>query len=185
MWEKSRLALKEELRRCDQLGVPYLVSHPGAHVGSGADAGVTRVGEAVNRIHDEMPESKAMLLLETTAGQGTCLGARFEELAAMIDVIEDKSRVGVCFDTCHVFAAGYELRDLEGFEVTVSAFDEIVGLDRINRKVWAAGWIAMRTSVKGNWASRPSSCSSTTPGFRAFRAFLKRRKKPRTSKKTV
>jgi deoxyribonuclease-4 len=131
MWEKSLDALKEELRRCDILGVPYLVSHPGAHVGSGVEAGVRRLGEAVNRIHDEMPDSKSILLLETTAGQGTCLGATFEEIAAMIDLIEDKDRVGVCLDTCHVFAAGYDIRDEEGYEATMSAFDDIIGLGKI------------------------------------------------------
>jgi deoxyribonuclease IV len=131
MWEKSQLALREELRRCDILGIPFLVSHPGAHVGSGTDAGVRRLGEAVNRIHDEMPDSQAVLLLETTAGQGTCLGATFEEIAAMVDLIEDKNRVGVCLDTCHVFAAGYDIRDEEGYESTMSAFDTIIGLDRI------------------------------------------------------
>jgi deoxyribonuclease-4 len=106
MWEKSRRALADELNRCEQLGIPYLVSHPGAHVQSGVEAGIARVIEAVNRINDEAPERRSVLLLETTAGQGTTLGARFEELAQMIDGIEDKSRVAVCFDTCHVFAAG-------------------------------------------------------------------------------
>jgi deoxyribonuclease-4 len=131
MWEKSRQALIEELRRCDVLGVPYLVSHPGAHVGSGTEAGVRRLGEAVNRIHYEMPDSQAVLLLETTAGQGTCLGATFDEIAAMIDLIEDKDRVGVCLDTCHIFAAGYDLRDEASYAATKSAFDTIIGLDRI------------------------------------------------------
>jgi deoxyribonuclease-4 len=131
MWEKSRQALMEELRRCDLLDVPYLVSHPGAHVGSGIDAGVSRVGEAINRIHAEMQESKAMLLLETTAGQGSCLGATFDEIAAMIDLVDDKSRVGVCLDTCHIFAAGYDIRDQENYEATVSAFDSIIGLQRL------------------------------------------------------
>lgn len=131
VWEKSRQALMEELRRCDLLDVPYLVSHPGAHVGSGIDAGIARVGEAINRIHDEMPDGKAMLLLETTAGQGTCLGAKFEEIAGIIDLVEDKSRVGVCLDTCHVFAAGYDLRDSESYEATMRAFDSIIGLDRL------------------------------------------------------
>src|SRR4051812_20151784 len=69
LWEKSQEALKEELRRCDELSIPYLVSHPGAHVGSGADVGIARIGEAIRRVHSEIPESKAMLLLETTAGQ--------------------------------------------------------------------------------------------------------------------
>jgi deoxyribonuclease-4 len=131
LWEKSRLALMEELRRCDLLGVPYLVSHPGAHVGSGPEAGMRRVSEAVNHIHEEMPESKAMLLLETTAGQGSVLGATFDEIAQIIDQIEDKSRVGVCLDTCHVFAAGYDLRDPESYSATLTVFDTVIGLDRL------------------------------------------------------
>jgi deoxyribonuclease-4 len=131
LWEKSRLALMEEIRRCDLLEVPYLVSHPGAHVGSGAEAGIKRVSEALNRVHDELPDSKTMVLLETTAGQGTALGARFEELAEMIAGLEDKSRVGICLDTCHVFAAGYDIRDPESYEATFAAFDSIIGLDRL------------------------------------------------------
>jgi deoxyribonuclease-4 len=131
LWEKSRLALMDELDRCDQLGVPYLVAHPGGHVGSGEDAGIARISEAINRIHDEQPEGQAKILLETTAGQGTHLGRTFEELAAIIDKVEDKSRVAVCFDTCHVFAAGYDLRDPEVYAATMTAFDEIIGLHQL------------------------------------------------------
>jgi deoxyribonuclease-4 len=131
MWEKSRLALREELDRCDLLDVPYLVSHPGGHVGSGEEAGIRRVASAINRIHDERPDGRAVLLLETTAGQGTTLGRSFEELAAIIAQVEDKRRVGVCFDTCHVFAAGYDIRDRTGYEATMRRFDEVVGLSNI------------------------------------------------------
>ena len=131
MWEKSRQALMEELRRCDILGVPFLVSHPGAHVGSGFSAGIRRVGEAVNRVHADMPDSTTMLLLETTAGQGTCLGATFDEIAEIIDIVDDKDRIGVCLDTCHVFAAGYDLRDSTSYEETLGAFDSIIGLHRL------------------------------------------------------
>lgn len=128
LWERSRLAMMEELRRCDELAVPYLVSHPGAHVGSGIDVGIARIAEAINRVHDEMPGSEAMILLETTAGQGSAIGATFEELAAIIDGVADRSRVGICFDTCHVFAAGYELRDADGYRATMAAFDSVIGL---------------------------------------------------------
>lgn len=131
LWAKSRAALEDELVRCDLLGVPYLVSHPGAHVNSGVDAGIARIAEAIDRIHDALPAGTAMILLETTAGQGTTIGRTFEELAAIIDKVSDKSRVGVCFDTCHAFAAGYELRTPEGYAKTMRAFDETVGLDRI------------------------------------------------------
>lgn len=131
LWEKSRLALMDELDRCDLLGAPGLVSHPGAHTGSGVEAGIGRVAEAINRIHDERPDGKALLLLETTAGQGTALGGKFEEIAAIIDGVENKQRVGVCFDTCHVFAAGYDLRDRDRYEATMREFDTVIGLGNI------------------------------------------------------
>ncbi len=131
MWEKSRLAFREELDRCDILDVPYLVTHPGAHMSSGEEAGIRRVAEGINRIHDERPEGRALTLLETTAGQGSALGRTFEELAAIIDAVEDKRRVGVCFDTCHVFAAGYDLRDADAYAVTMEAFDRVIGLERL------------------------------------------------------
>lgn len=128
LWEKSRLALLHELERCDELAIPYLVSHPGAHVGSGTDAGIARVSEAIRRIHDERPDLRAMILIETTAGQGTSLGSSFEEIAEMISAVEDKSRIGVCLDTCHVFAAGYELREPDGYERTIASFETAIGL---------------------------------------------------------
>jgi deoxyribonuclease IV len=129
--ERSRLALREELDRCDQLGIPYLVSHPGAHVGSGVEAGLARVAESINRIHAERPDGQAMILLETTAGQGTSLGRSFDELAAIIAGVDDKSRVGICFDTCHTFAAGYELRTPEGYAATMADLDRLLGVDLV------------------------------------------------------
>lgn len=128
MWEKSRRALMHELERCDELGIPSLVSHPGAHMGEGPEAGIARVAKAINQIHDEMPDGKAIILIETTAGQGSALGRSFEEIGGIIDLLDDKSRIGVCLDTCHIFAAGYELRDAEGYEATMKAFEDNVGL---------------------------------------------------------
>jgi len=127
-WEKSRNALFLELERCDLLGVPYLVSHPGAHMKSDLDEALERVSHAINRINDERPEGSTSVLIETTAGQGTCLGRSFEEIAAIIAGVEDKSRIGVCFDTCHVFAAGYDLRDAENYAATIKQFDDVIGL---------------------------------------------------------
>jgi deoxyribonuclease-4 len=129
MWEKSRLALAHELERCDALGIGYLVSHPGAHMGEGPEAGIARVAQAINQIHEEAPDGRAMILIETTAGQGSALGQRFEEIAAIIEGVADKSRIGVCLDTCHVFAAGYDIRDADSYAATMSAFDQIVGLN--------------------------------------------------------
>ena len=128
-WEKSRNALLIELQRCDLLGVPYLVSHPGAHMNSDLDEAIARVAEAINRINEDRPDGETTLLIETTAGQGTTLGRSFEEIAAIIDQVEDKARIGVCFDTCHVFVAGYDIRDAESYNATMQQFDDIVGLE--------------------------------------------------------
>lgn len=140
--EKSRLALMHELDRCDQLGIPFLVSHPGAHMGIGPDEAILNVGASINQIHIERPEGKARLLLETTAGQGTTLGRTFEEIAAMLALVADQSRVGVCLDTCHVFAAGYDIRTPETYAATMSAFDSLIGLERI-------GVVHLNDSKKG------------------------------------
>ncbi len=129
--EKSIPAFTDELQRCDTLGVPHLVTHPGAHTGSGVDAGIARFAQSLNEIFDAMPDSKTLTLLETTAGQGTSLGRSFEEIAAIIDLVEDKARVGVCLDTCHIFAAGYDYRTPELYATTMSQFDAIIGLDRL------------------------------------------------------
>lgn len=131
MWEKSRQALAHELERCDILGIDYLVSHPGAHMGEGPDAGIARVVEAINQIHAESPGGRAMILIETTAGQGTVLGRSFEEIAQILDGVADRDRIGVCLDTCHIFAAGYDIRDAESYALTMTAFDAIVGLSNL------------------------------------------------------
>ncbi len=129
MWEKSRLAFQLELDRCELLRVPYLVTHPGAHMGSGVEVGCARVATAINQIHRERPDGTTTILLETTAGQGSTLGRSFEELAAIMEQVDDKERVAVCFDTCHVFAAGYDLRDQAGYASTMQHFDSALGRD--------------------------------------------------------
>jgi deoxyribonuclease-4 len=131
LWEKSSAAFAEELERCHLLGIPYLVTHPGAHTGSGEEAGLRRVAEALNRLFDAQVGGDTMVLIETTAGQGTCLGHRFEHLAQLIDEVENSQRLGVCVDTCHMLAAGYEFRTPAGYEATFAEFDRIVGVDRI------------------------------------------------------
>ena len=129
--EKSIPAFTDELQRCDLLGVPYLVTHPGAHTGSGVEAGIARFARSLNEIHAAHPDNKTMTLLETTAGQGTTLGRTFDEIAAIIDLVEDKTRVGVCLDTCHIFAAGYDYRTPELYATTMGQFDATIGLDRL------------------------------------------------------
>lgn len=130
-WEKSIAALQTELERCDQLGIPLLVSHPGAHMGTGVDAGTARVAHAINIIHGRLPNGACSLAIETTAGQGSTLGRTFDEIAQIIDGVEDKQRISVCFDTCHVFAAGYDIRTEATYQATMGAFDEIIGLERL------------------------------------------------------
>ncbi|MCO5175363.1 MAG: deoxyribonuclease IV [Thermomicrobiales bacterium] len=131
LWEKSIAAFRDELERCDLLGVPYLVTHPGSHTGSGTEAGIARIIEAMNRVHEEAPDIKAITLLETTAGQGSNLGSTFEELRAMLAGIHDRSRVAICFDTCHIFVAGYDIRSQEAYAETMSQFDSLIGIDQI------------------------------------------------------
>jgi deoxyribonuclease-4 len=129
--QKSMAAFQDELERCHILDIPYLVTHPGAHTGSGVEEGIRVFADSLNRIHDAIPEITAITCLETTAGQGTTLGRSFEELAAIIDQVEAKERVGVCLDTCHIFAAGYDIRTVEGARKVLDEFDWIVGLHRL------------------------------------------------------
>src|SRR5215471_17952190 len=106
LWEKSIAAFDEELGRCAALGIPYLVTHPGAHMGSGEEAGLRREAAALNRLFAAGSGGDVMVLLETTAGQGSCLGYRFEHLARLIELVDRRDRLGVCVDTCHILAAG-------------------------------------------------------------------------------
>ncbi|NUP98391.1 MAG: deoxyribonuclease IV [Armatimonadetes bacterium] len=125
--ERSVTAFAAELRRCDQLDIPYLVTHPGAHVGAGEAAGIAEFATTMRRIYDLAPELRAVTLLETTAGQGTCLGHRFEQLAELIEKIDLPDKVAVCLDTCHVFAAGYDLRDEAGYQATMQSLESTFG----------------------------------------------------------
>jgi len=131
LWEKSIAAFGEELERCAALGIPYLVTHPGAHTGSGEDAGLRREADALNRLFKEGVGGDVLVLLETTAGQGSCLGYRFEHLARLIELVEHQERLGICVDTCHILAAGYDIRTPEAYTATFAEFDRLVGLDRI------------------------------------------------------
>lgn len=131
LWEKSVAAMCVELDRCEALGVPWLVVHPGAHVGSGVAAGIERVAEALDRALSKKGTHAAGVLLETTAGQGTTLGARFEELGEILRIAQKAGRVGICFDTCHALAAGYEFRFASAYAEVMAALDRAVGLDRL------------------------------------------------------
>ena len=123
--------LVDELKRCDRLGIGALVLHPGAHMRAGVEAGVDQIARSLDEVHRRTPGVRTVTLLETAAGQGSCLGCTFDELAAMIRRTDDPRRLGVCFDTCHVFAAGYELRTRDAYERTMDAFVETVGLENV------------------------------------------------------
>jgi len=131
LYEQSYKAFFEEMKRCDYLGIPDLVMHPGSHVGSGEEAGLRRVAESFNRLFDSDPEGKVKICIETTAGMGTNLGSTFEHLAQIIDMVEYRDRLGVCLDTCHVFAAGYPFATEAEYKKMMNKFDRIIGLDRL------------------------------------------------------
>ncbi len=131
LFRRSVEALCLEAERAERLGIPYLVLHPGAHLGRGADEGVKRAAEALDRVHARTPDAALCILLEGTAGQGTALGARFEELAALFARVANPERLGVCLDSCHIFAAGYDVRTAAGYRETLRAFDATVGLHRL------------------------------------------------------
>ncbi len=132
LWEKSVAAFRLELDRCTLLGIPWLVVHPGSHVGSGVPAGVARVAAALDLGLPIGEEHRAGVLLEITAGQGNTIGARFEDLGAILRLAKRSDRLGICFDTCHALAAGYEFRDASTYRETMNALDRAVGLDRLH-----------------------------------------------------
>jgi deoxyribonuclease-4 len=125
-------ALIDEAERCEQLGLPYLVLHPGAHTGDGMDAGLQRAQAALRDVLAALPGYGVRILLETTAGSGSALGSTFEELAALLEADADSTGLGVCLDTCHVFAAGYDLRSKQGYETMMRTLDETVGLNALH-----------------------------------------------------
>lgn len=134
LWEKSYQALKVEVERCEALEIPTLTFHPGAHVGEGEETGLANIARGLQRLLQETEGFKTIVCLETMAGTGTTLGYKFEHLAYLLEEGQKKGedgRLGVCFDTCHVLAAGYDIRTPEDYEATMAEFDEIVGLDQI------------------------------------------------------
>lgn len=126
----SRFTLDEELKRCDTLGVDYLVIHLGSHLGKGSAVGVANIAEAcVEALGGS--DGKASILLENMAGQKNCVGARFEELRAILDSVGKTDRLGVCLDSCHLFAAGFDLGSEEAVSNTMKLFDDLVGFGRL------------------------------------------------------
>ncbi|MGA3191032.1 MAG: deoxyribonuclease IV [Candidatus Bathyarchaeia archaeon] len=131
IWQNSKTRLATELSIADQLGIQLLVMHPGYSGRLGKKAGIGRTVDALNDVLNGAEASHAMILLETMAGQGTAIGSRFEELAEIIKGVEKSHLLGVCFDTCHVFAAGYDIRGYQGYENVLKEFDAKVGNDKL------------------------------------------------------
>jgi deoxyribonuclease-4 len=163
---KSLAALKSELGRCAAYGIPWAVSHVGAAMGQPEEVALRRAAEGLCEVLDASPPGTGVLM-ETTAGQGSTLNHRFETLAWLLNALRGDSRVGVCFDTAHVFAAGYDLRTPEAFAATIEEFDRIVGLDRLHA-------IHCNDSKKGlgSRVDRHAHLGEGELGEGAFRALL-------------
>jgi deoxyribonuclease-4 len=126
---RSIAAFIDEFERCEVLGVTNLIAHPGAHVGAGELDGMKTIAKSLDEIHRACPGYKTKITLEITAGQGSNLGYRFEQIASIIDATKESDRLRVCFDTEHAFAAGYDIRTKEGYERTFGEFDEAIGIE--------------------------------------------------------
>ncbi|HEX8154576.1 MAG TPA: deoxyribonuclease IV [Thermoanaerobaculia bacterium] len=128
---KSIAAMADELDRAERLGIHAVVLHPGAHLGAGPRKGLDKIARSLDRVHELTPNHKVVTLLETAAGQGSCLGSTFEELGRIIELVDDKSRVGICIDTCHVFAAGYDITTRDGYDRMMDELETHVGLENV------------------------------------------------------
>ena len=131
LYRRSLETFLAELQRVERLGLRYLVMHPGAHADSGEEAGLARVAAALDEIHARAAKCRVRVLLETTAGQGSTLGHRFEHLARILTLVAEPHRLGVCLDTCHVFAAGYALAPAAEYRATMRAFERTIGLTKL------------------------------------------------------
>ncbi|MGE3805190.1 MAG: deoxyribonuclease IV [Gemmataceae bacterium] len=131
LFRRSLDAFVVEVERAERLGLRYLVMHPGACLDAGEEFGLTRIANALDEVHARCPGYKVQVLLETTAGQGSNLGYRFEHLASLLARVAEADRLGVCLDTCHVYAAGYELAPEKEYRATFRTFDKLIGLRRL------------------------------------------------------
>lgn len=129
--ERSITSLVEEIRRCEQLGIDDIVLHPGSHLGAGAETGRGLVSGSLRQVIDRTSTARTRILIETMSGQGNTIGSSIEEIAWIIDKVGDHSRVGLCLDTCHLFAGGYELRGRSSYERLVRTVEKHVGTDRV------------------------------------------------------
>ncbi len=171
LWKKSIDAFVVELQRAEFLGIPYVVAHPGAFTTSSEEAGIKRIATALDEVHKQSRGIKAQCLLETTAGQGSNLGWRFEHLADIIGAVKNPDRLGVCFDTCHVFAAGYSMADRKDYLATMRALDKTVGL-----KLVKAFHINDSLKPLGSRVDRHAAIGEGAMGLEPFRHLMNDRR---------
>jgi deoxyribonuclease-4 len=131
MFAKSIEAFVDEMQRAEQLELDYLVAHPGSHLKTGEEAGIARIANGLDEIHRRCPDFKVMILLEITAGQGTNLGCKFEHMAGILKLVKHAEKLGICFDTCHAFAAGYPLFPKADYDATWQEFDTLIGIKKL------------------------------------------------------
>lgn len=130
-WLRAVDVFHDELERAEALGLPFVVIHPGSHREAGLDEGIRRVARAIDVLHDRTRGQRVRIVLENTAGGGATIGRSFEELAAVMGAVREPDRVGVCLDTCHLFAAGYDIRTPDGYEATIARCRRLLGLRRV------------------------------------------------------
>lgn len=167
----SLRALTEELIRADQLELPFLVLHPGAHLGAGEEAGLDAIVASLDRVLCKIPKVKTRIALETTAGQGSCLGHTFEHIAYLIENAREPERLCVCLDTAHVFAAGYDLTTPAGVTKMFNQFDRTIGLDRL-----AALHLNDSKTARGSRVDRHDHIGKGKIGLDAFRVIMRDRR---------
>jgi len=130
-WARAVASFHDELERAEALGLPFVIIHPGSHKGTGLEDGIARIARALDELTARTRGYDVMVLLENTAGGGATIGRSFEELSAILHAVRSPDRIGVCLDTCHLFAAGYDIRSREGYEATIAQCRRLVGLDRV------------------------------------------------------
>lgn len=165
--KKSIQAFIDEMERCEILSIPYLVAHPGAHMGAGEKEGIKTIGRSLVEIHRACQGYRVKIALEITAGQGTSLGYRFEQMRRIIEAVREPERLRVCFDTEHAFAAGYDIREKEGYERTIAEFDELIGLELL-----AAFHLNDSKKELGSRVDRHEHIGKGHIGLEAFRLLL-------------
>jgi deoxyribonuclease IV len=170
-WQRAVAAFHDELERAEALELSFVIVHPGSHRGEGLEAGVARIARALDLVLERTRGYRVMVLLENTAGGGATIGRSFEELAALLAAVRDADRVGVCLDTCHLFAAGYDVRTPEGYERTVRTCARLVGLRRVR-----AFHLNDAKAPLGSGLDRHEKIGSGELGVQPFRLLMRDRR---------